>query len=84
MPQYDIFVSYSRMHEPLVAPVCDLLRIAGSVFRDSDKIRPGDRWEQEIETALKHAKVVLLLWCCHAAKRPWVLKELALAKELNK
>jgi hypothetical protein len=81
---YECFISYSRRHSDLLEPISALLAARGRLFVDSEEIDPGDRWREKLEEALRDSKEVVVLWCCHAASRPWVARELELAKELDK
>jgi hypothetical protein len=84
MDQYDIFVSYCRDHSSFAQSIFSLLSINGRVFLDSRSIHPEDKWENKILSALKQAEIVVLIWCCHAAERPWVLKEISQAESSQK
>jgi hypothetical protein len=78
---HEYFVSYSREDGKLVGPMVELLRIGrrDSVFLDGDSIELGDRWWDEIKSAIEAAHHVLVVWCHHAKKSEWVLKELKIA-----
>ncbi len=80
MPQYDIFVSYSSVHRDLVNPLVQLLQVANRyVFLDFRDIEPGDKWEQDLLPALKRSKKVVVIWCIHASRSEWVLREVEIA-----
>jgi TIR domain len=83
--KYEIFVSYSRTHEPLVTPLVKLLKVGSrTVFQDVYSIKPGQRWADEIEGALGRAKAVVIIWCWHASESEWLIKEARMALDLNK
>ena len=64
-----IFVSYSHEDASLVTPVVRLLRATRDfVFLDSDTIRPGKKWREELERALGDASLVVLFWCMHSSE----------------
>jgi hypothetical protein len=84
MPKYKVFVSYCREHKNLATLLATACAEGGPVFLDCENIKPGEPWEERIESALKEAELVLLLWCCHATERPWVPKELQLCREWRK
>src|SRR5688572_13263659 len=75
--KYDVFISYSRKDEHLIRPLLDLLRVGGKrVFRDVEEIAPGDEWSKRIDETLDDSEIFMLFWCCHAAKSPWVSREI--------
>ncbi len=80
MPNDSIFVSYSRRDADFVTPVVQLLRGTRElVFRDADSIKPGSKWQQEIEAGLRSSSLFLLFWCAHSAASPQVRGEYELA-----
>jgi hypothetical protein len=76
----NIFVSYSHADSALVAPVVSLLRASqATVFRDADGIRPGKKWQDELDAAILDASIVVVFWCHHAQSSGEVLKEFTVA-----
>ena len=73
LPQFknDLFVSYRRSanatHDKWVDAFCDELRnslneLVGrdvSIWRDSDQLRTGEAWRQDLHTALEGAAIFL-------------------------
>ena len=81
----DIFVSYSRLHEALVTPLVQLLRVGDrTIFQDVASIAPGDDFEVVIKKSLRRAKVVVVIWCLHAKRSRWVKAEYQAAVALKK
>lgn len=79
------FISYSRADGLLVAPIVKLLRVNRSfVYLDSDSIRPGKKWREELEAAISDANVVIVFWCCHSDASKEVEKEVSAAVERGK
>ena len=80
-----LFISYSREHEALVGRLVKLLKLGtAEVFLDAQSIRPGERWEVKIETAIRSSRLVVVFWCCHSSASVWVHKELAVAYSISK
>jgi len=79
-----VFVSYSRHDEALVKPLAALLGAAArdAVFLDVNSIKPGDRWKQEIDSALQDAAVFILCWCCQSQASDFVGYEIRMAIEI--
>ena len=77
----DIFISYSRDDQAKVLPIADHLKSMGwSVFMDVH-IETGERWDQVIETNLKAAKCVLVVWSPISVDRHWVREEASWGRE---
>lgn len=75
-----VFVSYSTKDAHLVAPVCQLVRALNTiVWRDQVSIKPGSRWREEIEQALRDCDTFLVFWCCHARTSLEVRREVFFA-----
>ncbi len=77
MPEFEVFVSYSRHDEPIVVPIIKLLRLGGHgmVFLDLDSIEPGELWRGKLEEALRTATYVVLFWCRHSSDSREVERE---------
>lgn len=75
-----IFVSYSHVDRPLVAPVVEVLRASENyVFFDSDSIRPGKKWREELEAAIANSDKIMVFWCEHSEASIEVGKEIGIA-----
>jgi hypothetical protein len=75
-----IFVSYSRNDAEIVRPLAHLLRATNDwVFLDSDSIRAGKKWRDEIDDAISSASLMIVFWCEHAERSDEVKREYAAA-----
>lgn len=80
-----IFVSYSHRDAHLVGPVVALLRASEAlVFKDSDNLKAGKRWREQIKGAIGESGTVLVFWCHHASSSHEVRSEYLAAIELGK
>ncbi len=81
MARTKVFVSYSRHDESLVRPLAGIVGIAteDAVFLDVASIRPGDRWQDDIDAALQEASVYIFCWCCKAQQSEPIGHEIAVA-----
>jgi len=80
-----IFVSYSRRDAEIVRPLAHLLRATNDwVFLDSDSIRAGKKWRQEIDNAISAASLMIVFWCEHAEESEEVRREYAAAMDTQK
>ena len=80
----DVFISYSRKDEAIANSIYDsLLRDGCSVWLDKISLLPGQRWEYEIEEAIKKSNFVILLLSSHSVdKRGYFQKEVQLALDV--
>jgi TIR domain-containing protein/PASTA domain-containing protein len=73
---YRIFISYSREDAAFVQPVVKLLRTGDEeVFFDIDSVRAGSRWRQQLDAALKDARLLIVFWCLHSSGSTEVSRE---------
>lgn len=81
MARTKVFVSYSRHDERFVRPLAGILGIATdeAIFLDVASIKPGDRWQDDIDGALQEASVFIFCWCCQAQKSLPIGHEIAMA-----
>lgn len=85
MPKIKVFISYSHEDLRIVNPIISIIRtMSEKVFRDRDNIRPGDKWEISIENALEQCEKMILFWCIHSSRSPYVMHEFNAAIEKNK
>jgi len=74
---YDVFLSYASEDRAWAVELERTLRLAGlSIFRDSNEIRAGEKWEPQLEGALASSKHLVVLWSDKAKDSDWVQKEL--------
>lgn len=79
MDKPSVFISYSRQDRSLADQlIMDLRRAGVDVWSDQD-IRPGQRWEEEIEAALARANVFVLLASPDYLASNWSMIELGAA-----
>jgi hypothetical protein len=80
----DIFISYSRNDQEVAEALALGFEQCGwTVFWDR-KIPPGREWGDVIETELKQAKCVVVLWSNGSLHSTWVKEEASVAKEQEK
>jgi hypothetical protein len=80
-----VFVSYSRKDKKLMQPVARALRgTFDQVYVDVTETKPGTKWQQTIDDALKSADLIVLFWCRHAATSPAVKREYELGLSNSK
>ncbi len=83
--RYIAFVSYSHSDAAIVGPVVKLLRVHNpNIFRDTDSIRPGWRWRDELESAISRSSMLILFWCKHSRESAEVEAEWKLALDRDK
>ncbi len=77
---YDIFLSYSSASQPWVREFTEALTAAGvSTWFDAHDILPGDRWQAQIEKALRQSRVLIMVLTPESVQRPWTFFELGAA-----
>lgn len=80
----DIFISYKREEQPVARKLADALGAQGwSVWWDP-KLRAGEHFDDVIETALKEAKCVLVMWSKLSVESPYVKAEASYALKQQK
>lgn len=84
MPEFDLFISYSRADQGIVEPLAHKLRTAGlSVYLDRWYAVPGRPWMPALEAALARCRAVAV--CVGSELGPWQQreKEAALQRQSN-
>jgi formylglycine-generating enzyme required for sulfatase activity len=82
LPQ--VFVSYAHEDAEKVARITRLLEAVGvTVWRDIDRLLPGQKWKEKIAVAIKHSRVILLMGSPHSFKSADVRKEVELSQVIG-
>ena len=77
---HDIFISYSQRDRPWVAEFTAALREAGvDHLFDVAEVRPGEPWQDLLETALRKSRTLILILTPTSIASPWTLFELGAA-----
>ncbi|MGH9419963.1 MAG: toll/interleukin-1 receptor domain-containing protein, partial [Thermoanaerobaculia bacterium] len=77
---YDVFLSYSSASQPWVRKFTDALTASGiSAWFDAHEILPGERWQAQIEKALRQSRVLIMVLTSESVQRPWTFFELGAA-----
>lgn len=80
----DIFISYARPDRALADKLAHALEAVGlSVWWDK-RIKPAEQWDTEIETELKSAGAVIVLWSPVSVESRWVRTEADYAQAKGK
>jgi hypothetical protein len=77
----DVFISYAREDQDAVHVVAARLEARGLVVWWDHEINTGARWETEILSKLRAAKVVLVMWSPFSVTSEWVRREAEIARE---
>jgi hypothetical protein len=76
-PQYDVFISYTKLDQAAARTVQHLLRaFSQRVFLDDDGIAAGQLWEPEIRKAATQVKTLILIWSRNATASAYIPQEL--------
>jgi hypothetical protein len=82
---FDFFISYSSRNRLVAQQVVAILTEAGhTVWMDQGGIEGASRWAEEISTALRSSRAVVLLGSKDAFASPHVNREIALAVDEQK
>jgi hypothetical protein len=82
---YAVFVSYSRLDEPIVSAAVRLMRAVGAeTFQDTDSIQPGEIWREVIFTTIESASSIIVFWSRNSAVSAAVRVEWMQGAYLNK
>lgn len=80
-----VFISYARADRRHMAAVRGLIRglvERSAVYVDADSLRAGQRWEDQLLTAITGCGVFVVIWSWRARESTWVEREVAAALAL--
>ena len=80
----DVFISYSRPDRSHAEALERTLSQAGLTSWWDKNLTPGREYDEEIESTLRRAKCVIVIWSDHAATSSYVKDEARLARDLSK
>lgn len=75
MRRNDVFLSYASTDRALARALAERLADAGMAVWWDRQIRPGERFEQVIETAIDDSRCVVVLWSEASLASDWVRAE---------
>ena len=86
LPVTQVFMSYSRRDKDAMWRTVIFLRKQGiNVWVDNEKLIPGTPvWEEEIEKAIKAARVIVVVMSPDSKASEWVRREISLADQEHK
>jgi len=77
---WDVFISYSSDDATHAAALEEALRNQGiSVWRDKQRLKPGQHIDQAIPLALREARTVVVIWSSSSIRSDWVKHEASYA-----
>lgn len=80
IPQYDVFISYSRDDSSIVRRIVERLIEAGlTVWVDINEITVGDEFKRRITTGLANSSIMLFISSIHSNVSDWTAKEIGYA-----
>ncbi|MBU4260601.1 MAG: toll/interleukin-1 receptor domain-containing protein [Proteobacteria bacterium] len=79
-----IFISYAREDEEKAQTIAQQLEKAGRIILIDRRIPAGAEWAPTLESQLKEARYVVVLWSRHSVNSFWVRSEAAEGLEQNK
>lgn len=77
----DIFLSYSRQDLAIAGKMAAALKAAGHVVWWDQALKSGEVYDRVTETALREARVVIVLWSKAAVASDWVRSEATVAMQ---
>ncbi len=80
----DVFISYARPDRSYVEVLERALAQAGLTSWWDRSLTPGREYDEELESTLRAAKCVIVIWSEHAVKSAYVKDEARLARDLSK
>lgn len=79
-PRYDVFLSYASHDRPWVSELVSALRASGvRAWFDEAEIQPGDRWQEQMEQALRESRMLILVLGPDGFASPMMFFELGAA-----
>jgi hypothetical protein len=81
--EWKVFISHQWMDKQRVDRLARDLAPFADVWMDFRNLRPGDRFQQRINEALREMDMVLVVWTEHAARSKGVQAEIDTALELG-
>jgi hypothetical protein len=78
---HDVFISYAAEDRETAGVVATYLTARGVRVWWDEAITPGANWAEKIESALKSAKCVIVLWSGASIASKWVKKEARYAED---
>jgi hypothetical protein len=78
--RYDVFISYSAEDRAWVSQFTEGLRKSGLTgFFDLADVLPGDRWEKQMEQALRESKTLVVIVSPNSVQNSWMFFEVGAA-----
>jgi hypothetical protein len=78
--KYSVFLSYSAKDRQWVSQFQSALSEAGiRAWFDVENILPGDRWEDQIQKALRESTTLVVILSSRSIQSPWTFFELGAA-----
>ena len=78
--KYDVFLSHSAKDREWVAEFADALTDAGvTTWFDVSKVSPGERWQDQLQEALRASRTLVMIVSPDSVKSPWLFAELGAA-----
>ena len=65
--KYDVFISYTTVERPWASKLFDELEKLGiRTFMDTNRLEPGQKWGEELRTAVRSSRHLVALWSNNA------------------
>lgn len=78
--EWDVFLSYSSGSQPWVRQFTAALSELGvTTWFDAHEIVAGERWQEQIERALRQSRVLIMVLTPDSIQRPWTFFEFGVA-----
>jgi len=79
-----VFVSYARTDRDRVKPIVDAIEARGQTVWWDHRLAGGSTFAHEIETNLRSAKAVIVVWSNTSVTSDWVRDEAAMGRDLGR